>query len=899
MPKFTGGSIPDPPRQKEPWTAPPTKLPRFLVAATEALFEQGLADPRGCEYREVEAVDGMTYKTHGFVLPQRAGQSDRFFVGWDAVVRPAVSIGAAADLEKDIRALADGIRRGRQGDATEQTKRLGRFSGYWWGGWGGQGTASFESGSPLKLCLLLRLGLADLAEELFAAATPWTPDVKGRDLTDYQVSYLSLAQVWAATVYQRLMAAHMRGEDAVALDAARRLSAFEKAVDIRASELGFARNTNYQSQPPSYFPHIRQLPELLADHERRAREPARGPIPKRGGNPAPRVAALIRDLDQIDERQFSSPGSANPGSSPLVKALIAEGGPAVEPLLAAYETDTRLTRSVSSGQGMSYVHPVAEAELAALSGLLQGADFRTSEPNAYNRNLSARKELVRSLRAFWAKNREVSPNERWFRLLSDENAGRDRWLEAAAHIVQPRDETGPAYIGRSAMRVGPTPSPMKGEELRARHNPSVSGLLAGRVADIAATANPLQHPNIELYRACELAMALHAWDEKAALPVMRNLTRACREDMELKRTQGSQLDQSMSRFVVQFTLIRARAGDRNAVGEYATWIRDCRPKELENHGFECFEPMWAYPDDPAIQGEARRLFADPESPWLSLVRAPGGSGVFSFHARGLYTSPLLRVDGFRTAIIAALADRSPRGTVRRTDRRVFEYKMSDGENGNYGSDRPDLDEVEQGVDRPFRVCDQLAWLLSGIEGSPRCELYWPEDRRDRAVAASAEFLRKYGEQFTATPPPGENDFPSKRAHVAFPKLDRPATPEDVRAGRAIFSLQGEGEVRLAKVPERPFRARWVTLKDFPVEPDAGRSDDVPRVRAGRLGLAGRGGPPGGSLGALSRLPRPQHHRPGAGRRGRARAGQVRLPVVAAAERTRCADPGRRTASRRV
>jgi hypothetical protein len=46
--KFAGKSIPDPPRRKEPWTPPRTKLPRFLASATSVLFEQGMADPRGC-----------------------------------------------------------------------------------------------------------------------------------------------------------------------------------------------------------------------------------------------------------------------------------------------------------------------------------------------------------------------------------------------------------------------------------------------------------------------------------------------------------------------------------------------------------------------------------------------------------------------------------------------------------------------------------------------------------------------------------------------------------------------------------------------------------------------------------------------------------------------------------
>jgi len=53
-PKFAGKTIPDPPRQADPWTPPETKLPRFLVRATAAIFEAGAADPRDCAYREVE-----------------------------------------------------------------------------------------------------------------------------------------------------------------------------------------------------------------------------------------------------------------------------------------------------------------------------------------------------------------------------------------------------------------------------------------------------------------------------------------------------------------------------------------------------------------------------------------------------------------------------------------------------------------------------------------------------------------------------------------------------------------------------------------------------------------------------------------------------------------------------
>jgi hypothetical protein len=386
--KFAGKSIPDPPRQKEPWTPPATKLPRFLVAAAAALFEDGMADPRGCEYREVEIGDGKAARTRGFVLPRRESDADRFVVSWDGVIYPASSVGAAADIARDVRADVERMTHSRQGVA-RQTALFYRALAYEW-------ADPDEERAPtaLKVCLLLRLGRADLAEALFAAATSWTPEVRGRDLTDYGLSYLTMAQDWAGIVFLRLIYAHMRGDDAIALDAARRLSAFARSAGARAEAIGFARETNrFTQEPPSYFPFLRQLPELLTDQERRAKEPPRGPIPPRGGDPSARVAALIRELDQIAHPQIVHFG--NSPDSPLVPALIAEGEAAVEPLLAALESDTRLTRTTTQGRGMSIerrVHPVREPVLRALIVLIK--------PETSGGPLDAR-----SLRAYWNRTR--------------------------------------------------------------------------------------------------------------------------------------------------------------------------------------------------------------------------------------------------------------------------------------------------------------------------------------------------------------------------------------------------------------------------------------------------------------------------------------------------------------
>jgi hypothetical protein len=825
VPKFAGKSIPDPPRQKVPWTPPQTKLPKFLVSATTALFEQGMADPRGCEYRKVEIGEGTILKTRGFVLPEREGDACRFVISWDGVVYPALSVGAVADLDKDIHTLVESMNRDRESASAKNATRFGDagmfFSAYWRGDrWRGGGPSGVDGRSPLKLCLLLRLGRADLAEVLFAGGTSWTPEVRGRDLTDYHISYLTLAMDWAAAVFTRLVTAHVHSDDAIALDAARRLSAFAKTVETKADAMGFQRGQGrYDDEAPSYLPFLRQLPGLLADHERRAKEPKRGPIPQSGGEPSARVAALIRDFDQIDEKQMSSPGSAYPGGSPLVRELIAEGDPAVEPLLTALETDMRLTRSVSFGRGMSIdrtVHPVLEAEIAALEGILKTSEFRDARYGLRQNDLKGRKELARAMRAFWIKNRAISLNERWYRTLRDDAAGRDRWFEAAGGIVEASDNAG---LFAAAGPRQPTPRPMKGEELRSRRDPSVSALLVRRISEITRSGDPLSMPDINLHAACQLALILNRWDSKAARPILRALMTQCLDGIDLGRKQNGQADQGLARFVSQFTMIRARSDDHAALDQYAAWVRKTDPKELEHQDIACFEPLWTYPDYPAIAEAARWLFNDPKSPWVPLLRAPGSRMMFFFYNGSFFTSPLVRVAGFRDGLLAAMAVKSEMGTVRRGDRGTFQYKMSDGGSGGFGSNKADLDAFKPGVDIAFRVCDYLGWQVSFLEGAPECELYWPEDRRDRAVEASAAFVRRYGDRFTAEAPGGERDFPSNKGHVAFPILGRPATLDDVREARAIFSLegQGEGEIRTAKVPELPIQARWITLKDFPVE----------------------------------------------------------------------------------
>ena len=110
-PLFTGKSIPEPPLQKAKWTPPTTTVPKEFVEAAALLFADGLADPRGCEYREIYVTfgtwgtgtgDGGVQLTHGWVLPSKEGENHRFAICWNGLAYPLVNIGAKADLQADV-----------------------------------------------------------------------------------------------------------------------------------------------------------------------------------------------------------------------------------------------------------------------------------------------------------------------------------------------------------------------------------------------------------------------------------------------------------------------------------------------------------------------------------------------------------------------------------------------------------------------------------------------------------------------------------------------------------------------------------------------------------------------------------------------------------------------------
>jgi len=787
-PKFTGDALPAPPMQQKPWTPPQTTLPKEWISATETLFAQGLADPRGCEYAVIEIGAGNTWKgdagimaVHGWVLPGAGPQ--RFAVCWNGLIYPVVTVIGAADLAVDVRAQIEG----RQGGTVFETDMV-----------------SHENQSGLKVCLLLRLGEGKAAEALWDKVKDRQDNVyHEKMLTD---PYLSLASDWAWTMFERGVGAHMRGDDWLSVSDFQTLDRISKVIEAEAAKRGFERPMVGGERVPhaAYLQFLTPLPRFLADEARRVKTPRKAPFTLAAiiaeKDRTKRIAALIDGLDEVNESKMGEPGGVMLAWNPTVKALIAEGEAAVAPLIDCLEKDTRLTRSVDSGRSFfrdRRIVTVRGAAYAALTEILHTREFGQTV------NDESAVQMAGRIRAYWEKVKGTTLEERWYNTLADDNATPKQWMEAAGSIVQPANIQGipgSGYWSSSPLQPGETP-PMRGESLRAKKNPSVSELMARRIPQIAK--QPGQEPS-HMKDVSEMALNLAKWDLRASLPVLRDQVARCRETRDY--------DNMLAASIGRLTIERIRGEDPQAASDYAAWLLGSEPTSMSSNIVTMLEPLWRYPGDRTLAAAAEKLFNDPASAWANLWL---GKGLLFAHP-GSVNSPLLGVPAFRRHVLTALADQTVAGKLNHDPKSWTRVELSKDFTVGYTIEDKNQPAI---TDQPVRVCDLYAMKLAEVQGMPAFKLEWLEAERDRVIADATERLRKFGERYGFDPALpkefyGHWDY---EARMIFPRLEQPATEENVRQGRAIIALPADAQRRVMPLPAVPLAGKWVTWQQYPYE----------------------------------------------------------------------------------
>lgn len=677
--------MPQPPSQQLPWTAPDTKLLKKLTNVVPVLFEQGLADPRGLEYRSIVVRVGSvwgnshTIQTRGWVI-------DSFYaIGWNGLVYPVISIGEKQNLRSDILSIVSKDKKERAEYEKKYPGETINRSRYSYSAFSEDRALSEKSLLPLKVALLLRLHEVELAETLWKSLDQLDTD---ENETSFKDPYLLLIQdlVWA--YFDRAVCAHMRGDTSIAFTSASILSKLQKAVDLEAKKRGFQESIRLIHHV------LASLPELLSDEERRLNTPRNKDVStllnELSDDPIVKTKALIELLDEISARQFGQPGGVYLGDDPILKELIRVGEPAVELLLTCLEEDSRLTRSVSFHRDFFRTRrfiSVSEAAYIALCEILQIHNFG-KEDDWKGRGVEGQAEIAAKIRAYWNKYKGMPYSERLYKILADDQVGGESWLEAASSIVQ-----------------------TAGKSLRGKNSPSVSTLMRERVKDLLAAE--------EFDSSCDMVLILADWDLQAALPLLRRRYQEIMKSPEYK-----------SFYIVEITKKRVQAKDLNALPEYALWLDKVNPEELRSSIKGPISLLWENPTHPSMIEAGRKIFLQ-NSSWRSYLERD--RIIENLIEAELSKRGLLLFAPFREYLLQKLSDKKDFGTVTLKKDGELEILIDMRRIGTRFDINDPLAPAE-GTRFKFRVCDYYAWyFVRELKGWAQFMLYWPEITRDQTI----------------------------------------------------------------------------------------------------------------------------------------------------------------------
>ncbi len=737
--------------QKTVWQPPTNSALPEVVSAAKSLFEQGLADPRGCDYREIEIHtgdvwrgDGGVVRTHGWLIPQSPTNQSRYAVCWNGLVYPVVAVGGQIDLRADMENL---IR-------TAPTNRLTRRMDLYSYAVPERMSVAADSVLPIKACLLLRLGEVELSTRFWDACKAARENVPGGGMA--KDPYLTLAGDWAWSAFDRGICAHMQGNVPLALISARRLAEIQPKIESEAARRGFPHPgyndvaKHERERPYLYF--LDQLPQWLVDLERRAREPVSKSALEAGLTNFPsqskRIAALIKDLDQVSAPQMSQPGMVMPEGDPIVAALIKEGDAAVEPLLRCLEHDTRLTRSVGFSRDFRrdrIIITVRRAARAAIENILH-TQFPGGAPE---------------IRAYWNRYRGQSAEERWYSVLRNEKItqeqsvlvgaagsetrrnvlvlGRGPWMDAARVLVQPDNVLAVPGSGHYVVNPLPPGAPVKirGEVLRAKKNPSVTELLLQQAEVVVDQANRLdQFQGVDAIRiGCELTQIIRQWEKPAARAPARALLRRAIELCSDRNSFIMSSGHDLARYIPQLVDIGVDTGDTAALVDYAQWVKSVDAATVEQYALEAFAPLVRNPRDANAVSAAEWLFNDPSSPWNQLP----WKGV-SFP--NPVESDLIRLPAFRKLLARELSKTNVIGSMEYFRPDTITYSLKDFGGGSRGFPWPPATAPAIGTKAEIRHCDWIAFSLSNAKRIPFFNPFAPIEERDEAIRNARVSLEK-------------------------------------------------------------------------------------------------------------------------------------------------------------
>lgn len=511
-----------------------------------------------------------------------------------------------------------------------------------------------------------------------------------------------------------------------------------------------------------------------------------------------KTAYLIDALEEVDARQWGQPGGVDLVSDRRVAELIRLGNQAVPSLIDALENDERLTRSVHFWRDFARFRTVLGVREAVLTALMSILRVQAFKPVATGDNFTARgddaaKKMAQRLRTYWKEYGQLPFDERMMKVLVDPKADFEARREAARNLATLNDD---GHLQTTMNSTG-----ISAEALR-KPNPAVAkfskptvaeAILSAMMADLQAhdAKTPSKYPDLDDYRRHRLEgtylSALVALGDQRIAPELAK--RAAEAKAALPRCQWAEIAHSLG----DPKPFRSFAEDFRA-GKIEVPSRQDHVSELENILAALIR---------VGTPEAKRALdalADPKHPQYQAVaqqvRTQRTSG-------GLHQGPWFAHPFCLSILRTALDDTSPTGAKYTIEKGTLYQRNPNG--GGLGVPVPEFlaDPTSRREEAEERTCDAAAEKLGElVVGLPH---YHPlfQDADQRLTAFKTAFDRFAGKYRRAD----QDERVSLGLSVWTPAylpdlrpLDHVATAEDVKAGKAVFHLDGKGKLTDLKLP---------------------------------------------------------------------------------------------------
>lgn len=548
----------------------------------------------------------------------------------------------------------------------------------------------------------------------------------------------------------------------------------------------------------------RQAEQVVAELNRRQKKGTFGKVPPEKEpegfdkwDAKKKTAYLIEALEEVDARQWGQPGGVDLVSDRRVMELIRLGDAVVPDLIDVLEKDERLTRSVQFGRDFfksRNILSVGDAALMALSGILRVRHFDpAAESDSPEGGQNRMTKMASRVRAYWNDYGQLPFDERMMKVLTDPKASLYAKREAVQNLAMPDQNP---FLSRI---IHPNVS---GKPLPRKRNPAVAKFSNPTVAEAILTTLdaelkafdariPKEYVkfNISTRRGIEeeyLLALVDLGDTRIGKEAAIRASIAKVPDMRRAWVEAAHYlgePKPLQAFTADYLVGKIEASEEDNDGSelmnvVSTFIRVGTPETAR-----ALDTL-VDPKHPHYKVLARQLLFRSPSPFRS------DEGRWFDHP---YCLRILRT---------ALEDTTPSGAIITVEENSIERR---GENGFRSQSIPKYlaDPAVRREKVAERVCDVAAEKLGElVVGLPR---YHPlfKDADKRLTAFKAAFDRYAGNYRRATWREQQSLGLSSWAPAYLPDirpLARAATADDVKAGKAVFHLDGKGKPADLELP---------------------------------------------------------------------------------------------------